>query len=191
MTEKEKMLSGEPYYPRDPELIKMYHRARVFMREFNSMDSNQFNQKQKLMKEYLGFVGVDVWIESPFYCDYGENIHIGEGSFLNMNCTLLDVNLIRIGKNTLLAPSVQIYTALHPINSLDRIKTNEKNKSWYITQGKPVEIGDQVWIGGGTIILPGVKIGNRSTIGAGSVVTKNIPEGVLAFGNPCKIIREI
>jgi maltose O-acetyltransferase len=188
MTEKEKMLAGLAYLPRDPELMEMHHRARKFMREFNSLDSKSFSKKQKIMKEYLGTVGENVWIEAPFYCDYGENIHIGEGSFVNMNCVFLDVNPILIGKNTLIAPSVQIYTAYHPKFSKDRILWNESGRSEYITLGKRVEIGSQTWIGGGVIILPGVKIGDQVTVGAGSVVTKDIPSGSIAIGNPCVVV---
>ena len=121
-------------------------------------------------------------IRPPFHCDYGYNIRIGPGVFFNFNCVVLDVCEVRVGDFTLFGPAVQIYTATHPMNALLR-RTQES--------GKPVEIGSDVWVGGGAILCPGVKIGARSVIGAGSVVTRDIPEGVFAAGNPCRVIREI
>ena len=116
---------------------------------------------------------------------------IGANTFINSNCVLLDDNKIQVGENVLIAPFVQIYTASHPIKASDRIKLNGKNEAPYVTFTKPVTIGNNVWIGGGTIIMPGVVIGDNVTIGAGSVVTKNIPSDVLAFGNPCKVIKKL
>nr|BFF40230.1 hypothetical protein BACY1_20350 [Tenacibaculum mesophilum] len=127
---------------------------------------------------------------NAFFCDYGENISIGENTFINTNCMFLDNNKITIGKNCLIAPYVQIYTATHPIKASDRI-INSNNTTHYLTSTKPVTIGDNVWIGGNSIIFPGVSIGNNVTIGAGSTVTKNIPSDVLAFGNPCEIRKKL
>ncbi|QBA64014.1 sugar O-acetyltransferase [Muriicola soli] len=127
---------------------------------------------------------------TPFYCDYGENISIGANTFVNTNCIFLDNNKITIGKNGLLAPYVQIYTAIHPLIASERI-VGEGDETRYLTSTKPVSIGDNVWIGGNTVIFPGVTIGDNVTIGAGSVVTKNIPDQVLAFGNPCEIKKKL
>ena len=186
MTEKQKMLNGNHYNTRDNELIADYHHAKKWLQQFNHAASDDATLKENCLKQLLQFKGNGVWIEAPFYCDYGYNIAIGNNSFINANCVFLDSNLITIGKNALIAPSVQIYTATHPLKATERI-INDR----YITYALPVAIGDNVWIGGNTVIFPGVTIGNNVTIGAGSVVTKNIPDNVLAYGNPCKIIKEI
>lgn len=183
------MLAGVPYNSRDPELLERYHIARKLLLEFNQLDSGNLERKHNLLEELLGGVEEGVWIEAPFFCDYGENIHIGKNSFLNFNCILLDDNRITIGKNALIGPSVQIYTAGHPISAKERIITDPVDR--YLTQSQPVSIGDNVWIGGNTLIMPGVTIGHNVTIGAGSIVTKSIPENCLAMGNPCRVVREI
>ncbi len=190
MTEKEKMLGVEFYNSRDSELIKMYHRARRLLKNYNELSSELNSERERLLNELLGFKGDGVWIESPFYCDYGENISIGKNTFINTNCMFLDDNKITIGKTGLIAPYVQIYTASHPVKASDRIIENG-NESRYLTSAKPVKIGDNVWIGGNSVIFPGVVIGNNVTIGAGSIVTKSIPDDVLALGNPCKVIKEL
>ena len=128
-------------------------------------------------------VGKEVWIEPPFYCDYGSNITLGDNVFFNFNCVVLDVTPVVIGSRVLFGPAVQIYAATHPLSAAERRSGLEA--------GKPVEIGDDVWVGGGAIICPGVQIGPESVIGAGSVVTRNIPARVLAAGNPCRVIREL
>ena len=190
MTEKEKMINGEVYDSRDPELLKMYHRARKLTQAYNILDSELLDERQRLLNELLAQKASGVWIEAPFFCDYGSNIYIGENTFVNTSCMFIDNNTITIGKNGLIAPFVQIYTATHPLKASDRI-VEEGNTSRYLTQTKPVVIGDNVWIGGNTVIFPGVTIGNNVTIGAGSIVTKDIPDDVLAYGNPCKVIREL
>jgi maltose O-acetyltransferase len=192
-TEKEKMLAGEPYNSRDAELVALYHQARKILKEFNLAESHQFKKRDKCLQDLLEYKGKKVWIEAPFLCDYGKNISIGENTFINMNCVFLDNNKIIIGKNCLIALSVQIYTATHPIKVIDRIKYDETSKHYthYVTSTKPVTIGDNVWLGGNVTILPGVNVGSNVTIGAGSVVNKNIPDNVLAAGNPCKIVREL
>ena len=190
MTEKEKMLNGEYYNSRDPELIKIYHKARKLLKQYNNLDSELTQQGERILNELLGFKGEGVWIESPFFCDYGENISIGENTFVNTNCMFLDNNKITIGKNGLIAPYVQIYTADHPLKASERI-IGKGVESRYLTSAQPVTIGDKVWIGGNAVIFPGVKIGNNVTIGAGSVVTKNIRDNVLAYGNPCEIKKEL
>lgn len=187
-TEREKMLAGQSYDTRDPELLELYHRARALILAYNSCDSRDMNRKNDLLSQLLGKVEAGVWIESPFYCDYGVNIEIGENTFVNTNCMFLDDNLIRIGKNGLIAPYVQIYTAVHPLKASDRIYQDGESTR-YRTSTKQVILGDNVWIGGNSVIFPGVTIGNNVTVGAGSVVTKDIPDDVLAFGNPCQVVK--
>lgn len=189
--EKEKMLKGQFYNTRDPELLKAYHHARDLLKKFNQAESSDTDLKFSLIKELLGHVGEGVWIESPFSCDYGEHISIGRNTFINFNCVLLDDNKIEIGEHCLLGPGVQIYTAGHPLEVKERLAKNQVNHAPFKTFSKPVRIGNNVWIGGNSVILPGIEIGEGTTIGAGSVVTKNIPSGVLAYGNPCRVIREI
>lgn len=191
MTEKEKMLSGENYNSRDPELLERYHQARALLQEYNQLDSRELERRAAILRELLGATGGNVWIEAPFYCDYGEHIFIGENTFVNTNCIFLDNNVIRIGKNGLIAPYVQIYTAGHPLKAADRIVYHDDGTGAYLTSSKPVIIGDNVWVGGNTVIMPGVTIGDNVTIGAGSVVTKDIPADVLAFGNPCRVVKGI
>lgn len=191
MTEKEKMLSGQNYDSRDSELIDQYHRARKLFQEFNRLESTEINRRNELLSQLFKYKGSGVWIEAPFFCDYGEHISIGENTFVNANCFFLDNNTITIGKNGLIGPYVQIYTALHPLKASERIIKNKEKGTSYLTATLPVFVGDSVWIGGNSVLMPGVSIGDNTTIGAGSVVTKNIPENVLAFGNPCKVIREL
>ena len=190
MTEKDKMLNGEHYNSRDPELIGMYHRARKLLKVYNNLDSDLIVKREQILDELFEFKGKGVWIEAPFFCDYGENISIGENTFINTNCMFLDNNKISIGKNGLIAPYVQIYTAIHPLKASDRIVENDGESS-YLTATKPVKIGNNVWIGGNSVICPGVSIGNNVTIGAGSIVTKSIPDNVLALGNPCEVAKEL
>ncbi|UWX53966.1 sugar O-acetyltransferase [Maribacter litopenaei] len=190
MTEREKMLQGMVYNSRDPELLEMYFHARKLTKELNSLEADLTQERQRILSQLFQHIGKGVWIESPFFCDYGNNISIGEGTFVNMNCTFLDDNKITIGKNVLIAPYVQIYTASHPLKASERILENPKGAS-YVTSSLPVTIGDNVRIGGNAVICPGVTIGHNVTIGAGSVVTKDIPDNTLAFGNPCKVIQEL
>jgi len=190
VTEKEKMILGFQYDSRDPELMAIYHKARKLLKKYNTLDTKLLKEREQVLVNLLEFKGPDVWIESPFYCDYGEHISIGENTFINTNCMFIDNNKITIGSNCLIAPYVQIYTASHPLKASERI-INIAQKSRYKTITKPVTIGDNVWIGGNTVILPGVTIGNNTTIGAGSVVTKDIPDNVLAFGNPCEVKKKL
>lgn len=190
MTEKEKMINGDYYNSRDSELIKMYHKARKLLKQYNNLDSELIQEREQVLTNLFEFKGSDVWIEAPFFCDYGENISIGKNTFINTNCMFLDNNKIIIGENGLIATYVQIYTANHPLKASERIIV-EGTESRYLTSTKPVTIGNNVWIGGNSVIFPGITIGNNVTIGAGSVVTKSIPDNVLAFGNPCKIKSKI
>lgn len=194
MTEREKMLSGEFYHSRDPELIAMYHKARKLLRAFGEMDSEDGEKKGSILRQLLGRVGENVWIEAPFFCDYGINIEIGDNVFINYNCLLLDCNRIAIGNNTLIGPGVQLCTATHPLSAAERIVAttpDSGNTAGYRTRALPVSVGNNVWLGGGVIVLPGVSIGDNTTIGAGSVVTKDIPANVVAVGNPCRVAREL
>lgn len=185
------MLQGKFYNSRDPELLERYFRARSLVKKFNDLDADLVLERQEILSQLFENTGKGVWIESPFFCEYGNNISIDEGTFVNMNCTFLDNNKISIGKNVLIAPYVQIYTASHPLRASERILANNNDGAPYLTNSLPVTIGDNVWIGGNTVICPGVIVGENVTIGAGSVVTKNIPDNTLAFGNPCRVIREL
>ena len=187
MTEKEKMLSGQTYYARDPELIKLHKDCRKSLKKLNSTTSDDFENRLSILKNLLGKVHKGVWIESPFYCDYGINISIGKNTFVNFNCVFIDNNKIEIGSNVLIGPGVHFYTPSHPIKHSERIQPNGQ----YVTNALPIIVGNNVWIGGNSSICQGVTIGNNSTIGAGSLVLEDIPEGVLAYGNPCKVIKKL
>jgi maltose O-acetyltransferase len=178
-SEKEKMLAGELY---DPELTVARERARDLCQALNAAREAEQEARRRILRELLGAGGDSVWMQPPFFCDYGFNIRLGERVFFNFNCVVLDVCPVTVGDCTLFGPAVQIYTATHPMNAELRRKQEF---------GKPIQIGSDVWIGGGAILCPGVKIGSRSVIGAGSVVTRDIPEGVFAAGNPCRVVREI
>ena len=184
------MLSGDFYDSRDPELLEMYHKARKLLKNYNNLNSELTAEREQILHQLFGFSGEGVWIEAPFFCDYGDNISIGKNTFINTNCVFLDNNKITIGENGLIAPYVQIYTATHPSKASERIIKKETGTR-YLTSTKPVTIGDNVWIGGNSIILPGVTIGDNVTIGSGSVVTKNIPSDVLALGNPCQVVKRL
>ena len=192
MTEREKMLAGLLYDCADRELLTQWHKAKNLIREFNQMDSADIEGKNRILYSLLGGHGKDLWITPPFFVDYGNNIFFGNNCEVNMNCTFLDDNKITIGDNALIAPNVQIYTAFHPVNAADRFGETRSDGSFAFcrTQTAPVTIGDNVWIGGGAVILPGVTIGNNVVIGAGSVVTKSIPANSIAYGNPCRVARQ-
>lgn len=188
------MLSGDIYDAGNPELIAIWHKAKALLKEYNNADTTNRQQLNRILEQLLGRKGENLWITAPFFCDYGENIFIGDNTEINHNCVFLDCNYITVGKNVLIAPAVQIYTAFHPIKAKDRLSEPGNGAAEFPfckTQSAPVTIGDNAWIGGASIILPGVTIGNNVTVGAGSVVTKDIPDNVLAFGNPCRIIRQL
>jgi maltose O-acetyltransferase len=175
------MLAGQLYRAMDPELVAARERARVLCARLNGMVPGH-PRRRALLQELLGVAGDGVDITPPFHCDYGTQIELGAGVFLNVNCVLLDVCPIRIGAHTLLGPAVQVYTPLHPMDA--RLRREQE-------YGRPVTIGDDAWIGGGAIILPGVAIGDRAVIGAGSVVTRDVPADVFGAGNPCRVIRPL
>ena len=181
-SERDKMLAGELYDPLDPELVAGRERARDLCQALNGTREGERDERRRILAALFGAGGDSVWMQPPFYCDYGANIELGERVFFNFDCVVLDVCPVRIGDFTLFGPAVQIYTATHPMNAAQRRREEA---------GKPIEIGSDVWVGGGAIILPGVRIGSRAVIGAGSVVTRDVPEGVFAAGNPCRVIREI
>jgi maltose O-acetyltransferase len=181
-TERHKMLAGELYDPMDAELVAARAQARDLCQALNATPEAEQEQRRTILRELFGAGGDSVWMQPPFFCDYGSNIELGERVFFNFNCVVLDVCPVRIGGSTLFGPSVQVLTPMHPLNA------EQRRREEY---GKPVEIGSDVWVGGGAIILPGVKIGDRAVIGAGSVVTRDVPEGTFAAGNPCRVVREI
>lgn len=176
------MLAGDLYDPFDPELVAARVRARDLCQDLNATRESETDRRRRILRNLFGKGGDTVWMQPPFHCDYGSNIELGERVFFNFNCTVLDVCLVRVGDFTLFGPSVQILTPLHPFNAEQRRREEF---------GKPIDIGSDVWIGGGAIILPGVRIGSRAVIGAGSVVTRDVPEGVFAAGNPCRVVRAI
>lgn len=179
-TEKDKMLAGALYDPFDSQLVAGRNHARVLLRKLNSSDDED---RKSILKSLIPDSQEGLDIQIPFYCDYGSNISIGENVFFNFNCVVLDVTRVIIGNRTLFGPNVQIYTALHQMD--------HKARAAGLEFGREVIIGDDVWVGGSAVICPGVKIGDRSVIGAGSVVTRDIPPDVFAAGNPCRVIRNL
>jgi maltose O-acetyltransferase len=182
-TERDRMLAGELYDPLDSELAAARRRARNLLKALNNSRDDETEERADLLKQLFGSMGVGVWIEPPFFCDYGSNIVLGDRVYFNFNCVVLDPASVRIGSNVLFGPAVQIYTATHPLAAAVR-------RTWK-EFAKPVTVGSDVWVGGGAILCPGVTVGDRAVIGAGSVVTRDIPEGVFAAGNPCRVIREL
>jgi maltose O-acetyltransferase len=181
-TEYRKMLAGELYDAGDKELLAMRIKARELMQEYNQ---TLYDREKRLviLEKLLGKTGKNIDIQAPFFCDYGCHIEAGNNFFANFNCVFLDCNYIKMGNNVFLGPAVQIYAAHHPILAAERIKGPEL--------ASPVTIGDNVWIGGGSIICAGVTIGDNTTIGAGTVVVKDIPANVVAVGNPCRVIKNL
>ena len=178
----EKMVRGELYDPHDVELVRRRNRARDLCQDLNATREAMAEERRRILLELFGRGGDTVWLQPPFFCDYGANILLGERVFFNFNCVVLDVAPVTIGDHTLFGPAVQVYTATHPFDAGLR-RTREF--------AKPIDIGPDVWVGGGAILCPGVTIGRRSVIGAGSVVTRDIPAEVLAAGNPCRVIRPV
>jgi maltose O-acetyltransferase len=177
------MLRGELYVAADPALVAARERARRLWQSYNVLDPAAADARRDVLKELLGGIGKSSVIEPPFFCDYGTQITLGAEVFVNFNCVFLDCNTIDIGAQTQLGPAVQLYTATHPLDAAARTAGPEL--------AYPIRIGSRVWIGGGAILLPGVEIGDDTVVGAGSVVTKSLPSGVLAAGNPCRVIRTV
>ena len=183
MTEKEKMLSQGLYSSHDAELKKDAMRSRRLTRLYNSTTEDEREYRLQLLKELFGSTGEHISVEPPFRCDYGSNTYIGENFYANFDCIILDVAKVFIGDNCLFGPRVCVFTPAHPIDA--------EVRNTGIEYGKEIHIGNNVWVGGNTVINPGVTIGNNVVIGSGSVVTKDIPDNVVAVGNPCKVIRPI
>lgn len=183
MTQKERMLAGLPYRANDPELKQIRAENKLRVARYNQLTRNQEEEMSQLIKEILGGTGKEILVEPPIHFDYGRNTTVGERFFANYNLTVLDVCPVTIGDNVMLAPNVSLYGAGHPIHP-------DARNSGY-EYGAPITIGNNVWIGGSSCVLPGVTIGNNVVIGAGSVVTKDIPDNVIAAGNPCRVIRAI
>jgi maltose O-acetyltransferase len=182
-SEKQKMLDGELYNALDEQLSDERTHTRLLIKRLNETAENQTELRAEILRQLIPDAGEGLWIQPPFYCDYGYNMIVGEKVFFNFNCVVLDVTYVEIGSRTLFGPNVQIYTATHPMDYKERASGLE--------YAKPITIGEDVWIGGSTVICPGVNIGDRTIIGAGSVVTRDIGPDVFAAGNPCKVIRQL
>lgn len=182
MTEMEKMLAGMLYSHRDPELAAAHKRALDLIYAYNHTMPDEEEKRQEILKQLIN-AGSNCHVETVFQCDYGFNIHIGNNFYANYDCTILDVCRVTIGDDVLMAPGVQILTATHPVHPAERLSGLE--------YGKPVTIGNNVWIGGGSIICPGVCIGDNCVIGAGSVVTRDIPGDTVAAGNPARVLKSV
>lgn len=184
MNEKEKMLAGELYDANyNEELQKEREKAKDLCYEYNQIKPSKQEEKRKIIRQLLGSTKQNFLIEQPFMCDYGYHIEIGENFYANHNLMILDGNKVKFGDNVFIAPNCAFYTAGHPLDA------EQRNKG--LEYAKPIEIGNNVWIGGNVVVLPGVKIGDNCVIGAGSVVTKDVPENSVAVGNPCKVIRKL
>jgi maltose O-acetyltransferase len=180
--EKEKIIDGEPYLLGDENLKKDRRKAKNLLHRLNVTEFRVSKNARLIIEELIPNAGTNLYIEPPFFCDYGYNIFCGDNVFFNVNCVVLDENKVTIGSNVFIGPGVQLYTASHPLEAMTR-RTHKISK--------PITIGDDCWIGGNAIICPGVTIGNGCVIGAGSVVTKNIPDNYMAVGNPAKVIKRL
>lgn len=182
-SQKDRMLSGDLYIADDPELAKDFHKAKRLLREYNQTTEYQEADRKKILDDLFKQSGQKIHIEPPFHTDYGCNTVIGENFYSNYDCIILDIANVKIGDNVMFGPRVGLYTAGHPIDAVIR---NE-----YYEYGKPITIGNNVWVGGNVVVNPGVTIGDNVVIGSGAVVTKDIPSNVIAVGNPCKVLRKI
>jgi len=182
-SEKEKMLAGELYDPSDPELVADRERAKELVRLYNRTGATDRESRALLLDELFGSVGETPTVEPSFRCDYGDQITVGDRFFANFGCVFLDVCSITFGDRCLLGPSVHVYTATHPLDAESRAEGRE--------YGKPVSVGDDVWIGGQAVLNPGVDVGDRSVVASGAVVTRDVPEGVVVQGNPAEVVKEL
>jgi len=180
-TEKEKMLAGEKYNFFDPDLELERQKVKEHLHQYNRTET--LPERQSILQHLLGQIGQNSIIEPPFYCVYGQNISIGDHVFLNFLCTILDCNKVHIGNHVMIGPNVQIYTAAHEILAEERIQG--------IEVARPIVIQDNVWIGGAAILLPGVSIGRNAVVGAGAVVSRNVPANTVVAGNPARVLREL
>ena len=182
-TEKEKMLNGDRYDAGDPQLVAERERARDLTRRYNDTAPSDREARRELLAELLGSLGDDCEIEPPFRCDYGYNVHVGENFYANVDCVVLDVCRVDFGDNCQLGPGVHVYTATHPLDASERIEGRE--------YGKPVTVGDNVWVGGRAVLNPGVTVGDDAVVASGAVVTDDVPEGVVVGGNPATVVKEL
>lgn len=182
-SEKDRMLRGELYDASDPELVAERERARELTDRYNRTTVHEQEKRRELLEELLGSLGEECVIEPPFRCDYGYNIHVDENCYANFDCVVLDVCRVEIGRNCMLAPGVHIYTATHPLDAAERIEGTE--------YGKPVTVGDNVWIGGRAVLNPGVTVGDDSVVASGAVVTEDVPDEVVVQGNPATVVTEL
>lgn len=177
------MLAGDPYDPSDPELVAARGRARRLVREYNATGVDERERRLDILDGLFGSVGDDPTVEPPFRCDYGANLHVGENFFANFDCVVLDAARVEVGDDCQFAPGVHVYTSTHPLDAADRAAGPES--------ADPVTLGDDVWVGGRAVINPGVRIGDGAVIGSGAVVTRDVPAGVVAAGNPATVVKEI
>lgn len=177
------MLAGELYNPLDAELSRDRVRTRLLIKALNDTCEDDPESRAKILRELIPHAQEDLWLQPPFYCDYGYNMIVGQKVFFNFNCVVLDVTHVTIGDRTMFGPNVQIYTATHPLD--------HKARASGLEYARPIHIGSDVWVGGSAVICPGVRIDDRAVIGAGSVVTRDIPSDVFAAGNPCRIVRNL
>ncbi|RBI62350.1 acetyltransferase [halophilic archaeon] len=182
-SEKEKMLAGELYDPFVPELVAERNRTRELVRLYNQTTETDDEMRKELLQELFGAIGEESIVEPPFRCDYGEQITVGDRFFANFGCVFLDVCPIEFGDRCLLGPSVHVYAATHPLDAASRAAGEE--------YGKPVSVGDDVWIGGQAVLNPGVSVGDRSVVASGTIVTQDVPADVVVQGNPAEIVREL
>ena len=183
MTEREKMLAGQRYDPQDAELVAARDRARSLCRQINMAPAGGLERALPPLLAALFGAPTDAYVTPPFHCDYGVHVRLGRKVYFNFDCVILDVAPVTIGDHVLFGPGVHVYTAMHPLEAEER----RSGVEW----GSPVAIGNDAWLGGGVIVCPGVRIGERAVIGAGSVVTRDVPADVLAAGNPCRVIRPL
>lgn len=183
MTEKEKLAAGELYNGNDPELVSERVTAKKFCMEYNAITYNDYPKRERILERLIAFKGENTLIEPDFFCDYGYNIFLGDNFYANHNLVILDCAEVTFGDNVFIGPNCGFYTALHPLDY--------KTRNSGLESAKPIKVGSNVWIGGNVCVMPGVTIGENVVIGAGSVVTKDIPAGVLAYGNPCKPVRKL
>ena len=177
------MIAGDLYAPSDLQLVEDRRQARIVFGKYNTTHPDEVEQRKELLQELFGQKSENLYIEPPFYCDYGYNLQLGKNVYMNFNCCILDVSIVKIGDNTMFGPNVQIYTATHPLEY--------KARNSGVEYAKPIIIGNNVWVGGNATICPGVTIGNNVVIGAGSVVTKSFPDDVFIAGNPARVIKTI
>lgn len=181
MTEYDKMISGKEHYPRHESLLELSNKAHEICNQFNT--EKDAVKREAILKSLLGKMGTNCYITPNFFCDYGCNLRLGNDVYFNTNCVVLDSAIVTIGDNTLIGPSCQFYTPIHPLDY--------KSRNTFIETAKPITIGKNCWLGGNVVVLPDVTIGDGCVIGAGSVVTKDIPENSLAVGNPARVIKKI